>query len=205
VNVQGRRVHAGSGAALSAVISQAAHQGLAGLETLVGIPGTVGGALRHEIGDRAPDIISFLRGLEFIDGDGRRRQLGADELAAGPAVLEEGITVALELELDADSSDAIVKRMQKAWIQRKATQPFSFQAAVRIFKDPRGLAATTLIDQAGLGGARVGGAQLSERNPNYLIVHQGGTARDVLRLMDMVRTQVRERFQVNLVNELTVW
>jgi UDP-N-acetylmuramate dehydrogenase len=205
IEVQGRLVRAGAGAALSAVISQTAHHGLAGLETLVGIAGTVGGALRHQTSERVPDLASFLRDLEIVDAGGQLRRFGADELSAGTGALEEGIRVAVDLELETDSAEAIVKRMQKAWIQRKAAQPFSFQAAVHVFKDPRGSSATSLIDQAGLGGTRVGGAQLSERNPNYLIAHQGATARDALRLIDLVRTQVRERFQVTLENDLTIW
>jgi UDP-N-acetylmuramate dehydrogenase len=206
VSVQGRRVRAGAGAALSAVISQTAHHGLAGLETLVGIPGTVGGALRHQTAERSADVGSFVRGLEVIDGDGQIRRRGGDELASGLAgALEDALLVAVELELESDAADAIVKRLQKAWIQRKAAQPFSFQTAARAFRNPRGLSADALIEQAGLGGTRVGGAQLSERNPNYLVVHPGTTTRDVLRLIDLVRSQVRERFQVELEMEMTVW
>src|SRR5204862_2698188 len=104
-----------------------------------------------------------------------------------------------------DDADAIVKRMRKAWILRKAAQPLSYQAAGRVFKSPRGLSAAALIDQAGLARTRVGGAEVSDRDANYIVVHTGATSRDVLRLIDLVRSRVKERFNVELEREITVW
>lgn len=207
IEVKGNRVRAGSGASVSQVISQTAHHGLAGLETLVGIPGTVGGAMRHQDGDRVADIGHYVRRLELIDSDGQFQTREQDELHLGSpsGSLEDGIIVAVELELEPDSADAIVKRMQKAWIQRKAGQPPSFQAAARMFKNSGGLRAADLIEQAKLGGTKVGGAQLSERDPSYVVVHPGATARDVLRLIDLVRSQIQEKFQVELEMAMAVW
>ncbi len=95
--------------------------------------------------------------------------------------------------------------MRKAWIQRKATQPLSYQAAGRIFKNPRGLSAAALIEQAGLARTRVGGAEVSDRDPNYILVHPGAASRDVLALINLVKSRVQERFNVELERELTVW
>ena len=95
--------------------------------------------------------------------------------------------------------------MRKAWIQRKARQPLSFQAACRVFKNPRGLNAAELIEQTGLSKTRVGGAEISERDANYVVAHPGATARDVHRLIDLVRTRVQERFNVELELELSEW
>ena len=91
------------------------------------------------------------------------------------------------------------------WITRKQNQPFSFQAACRVFKNPPGLNAAALIAQAGLAGTKVGGAEVSERDANYLIAQPGATSRDVLRLIDLVRTRVLERFNAELELELSVW
>jgi UDP-N-acetylmuramate dehydrogenase len=110
-----------------------------------------------------------------------------------------------EFELEPDAPGDIVKRMRKAWIQRKASQPFSFQAAARIFKDPRGLSAAALIEQAGLAGTRVGGAEVSDRDANFFVADPGTSARDVLRLIDLVRSRVQERFHVELELEISVW
>ena len=108
-------------------------------------------------------------------------------------------------EMERDDPQAVLKRMRKAWILRKASQPLTFQAAGRIFQNPRGLSAAALIEQAGLAKTRVGGAEVSDRDANFIVVHAGATARDVLRLIDLVRSRVQERFGVELELEITVW
>jgi len=207
ITVAGRKVKAGAGAGLSALISEAARHGLAGLEMLVGIGGTVGGALRCNAGDRSGEIGAYVRQVEVMDERGQVEIRERDELtfAPGASNLDDPVLLDTELELETDDPDAIVKRMRKAWIQRKANQPLSFQTAARIFKNPRGRLAADLIEQAGLAKTRVGGAEVSDRNPNFIVTHPGGTARDVLRLIDMVRTRVKERAGVELELELTVW
>ncbi len=207
VTVNGRNVRASAGAGLSALISEAARAGLAGLEALVGIPGTVGGALRSNAGSRGGHIGQLVRRLEILDAQGNQQVLGRDELPSGPPDdwPDDIIIVAAEFELDSDNADSILKRMRKCWIQRKAHQPLSFQAAGRIFKHPRGLAADQLIEQAGLQGTRVGGVEVSDRDANYFVAHSGATARDVLRLIDLVRSRVAERFGQHLELALVVW
>jgi len=205
--VEGKRVRAGAGAAVSALISQTARHGLAGLETLVGIPGTVGGALRTNAGDRAGDIGQFVRLVVVMDGAGAVQVRERDELRFGEHAsnLDDPVLLAVEFSLEPDTADAIVKRMRKAWIVRKAAQPLSFQSAGRIFKNPRGLSAAALIEQAGLARTRVGGAEISDRDANYIVVHPGASSRDVLRLIDLVRSKVQEQFNVPLEQELKVW
>jgi UDP-N-acetylmuramate dehydrogenase len=205
VTVEGQRVRAGGGAALSALISHAARHALAGLETLVGVPGTVGGALRQNAGERSGEIGQYLRRVDAIDSTGLVQTRDRDELAYGAGSDEDPVLLTAEFELDAESDEAIVKRMRKAWITRKQSQPFSFQAACRVFKNPRGLSAAGLIAQAGLAGTKVGGAEISERDANYIIAHAGATSRDVLRLIDLVRSRVLERFNAELELELAIW
>jgi len=207
VTVQGNSVTAGTGAAVSALISQAARHGLAGLETLVGIPGTVGGALRCNAGDRAGDISQFVRHVEVLDSKGEAQVRERDELRFGYhwSNLDDPVILAAEFRLESDAPDAIVKRMRRAWIQRKASQPLSYQPACRVFRNPRALSAAALIEQAGLARTRVGGAEVSERDSNYVVIHPDATSRDVLRLIDLVRSRVQERFSVELELEVTIW
>jgi UDP-N-acetylmuramate dehydrogenase len=192
---------------VSALISEAARHGLAGLETLVGIPGTVGGALRSNAGDRSGHIGEFVHSIEVIDNRGAVQAREREELQFGDrwSNLDDPVILSAEFALEPDTGDAIVKRMRRAWILRKASQPHSFQAAGRLFKNPRGLSAATLIDQAGLGRTRVGQAELSERDPSFVVVHPGATSRDVLRLIDLVRSRVQERFGVGLELEIAIW
>jgi UDP-N-acetylmuramate dehydrogenase len=207
ISVEGNRVQTGTGVAVSALISQTARHGLAGFETLVGIPGSVGGALRCNAGDRYGDIGQFVRQVEVMDSGGNTQMRDRDEMRFGERAsnLDDPVLLTAWFQLEADKVDAIVKRMRKAWIARKAAQPLSFQAAARIFKDPRGLSAAALIEQTGLARTRVGGAEVSDRDANYFIVHPGASSRDVLRLIDLVRSRVQERFNVALEQEITVW
>lgn len=207
VVVEGRRVRAGAGAHLAAVISQAARNSLAGLETLVGIPGTVGGALRSNAGDRSGDIGRFVHAVEVMDSQGQVEVRQRDELrfAAGWSNLDDPVLLSAEFDLEPDQPGAIVKHMRKAWIQRKARQPLSFQAAARMFKNPGGKSAADLIDQTGLAKTKVGGAEISERDANCLVAQPGAGARDLLRLLDLVQSRVRDRFHVELEREITIW
>ena len=95
--------------------------------------------------------------------------------------------------------------MRKAWILRKAAEPLSFQAAVRLFRNPPGQTAAALIDRAGMTKTKVGGAELSERNSNYVVAHPGTTATDILHWSIRSATRVKERTGVNLERELHVW
>ena len=207
VTVDGRRVRAGAGALLSALISQSARSALTGLESFVGIPGTVGGAVRVNAGDRSGEIGQYVRQVEVLDARGELQVRDRDELrfAYRWSNLDDPVLVAVEMDLEADQPAAIFKRMLKAWIQRKAAQPLSFQAAARLFKDPHGGPAAALIEQAGLTKTRVGGAEISDRDANFVVAHPGTTARDILRLADLVKSRVQERFGVDLELELAVW
>lgn len=207
VATQGRRLKAGCGAPLASAIAHATRAGLAGLETLVGLSGTIGGALLLNAGDRNSDIGQFVRKVEVLDSQAVVQTREHDELrfSSTGAMLDDPILLSAEFELDQDRPESILKRLRKAWIQFKATQPYSYQAAARIFKNPPGLSAAALIEQTGLVGTKVGAAFVSERNANYFVADSGATARDVLRLIELVRTRVQDRFHVELELAVSVW
>jgi UDP-N-acetylmuramate dehydrogenase len=207
VKAAANRIRAGCGAAIAALISAAAHSGLTGLEHLVGMPGTVGGALRHNAGGRAGEIGQFVRSVDVMDSQGNILTRDRDELrfATGTSNLDDPVLLTAEFELRPEKIDVIVKRLRKAWIQRKASHPFSFQAAGRIFKNPPGQSAAQLIEQAGLVGTKVGGTQVNERDANFFVVEPGSTARDALRLIELVKAKVAERSKIDLELEMSIW
>ena len=200
-------VRAGAAALLSHAMSESVAAGLAGLENLVGIPGTVGGALRGNAGTRHGEVGQFVRTVTVITGAGERFVRSEDELTFSyrsssinePAILEA------EFELTPDDPDEIARRMRKLWIMKKATQPLSFQSAGCIFKNPRGLSAGALIEQAGLKGTRVGQAEVSDRHANFIVTHEGATAADVRNLIDLIRSKVSEIHGMDLELEIRVW
>lgn len=207
VEVAGKTIRAAGGGSLFDLIAHAVRAGLSGLETLVGIRGTVGGSLRCNVGDRAGEIGAAVRRVAVLTEDGTEQVRGRDELTFGDhcSDLDEPVILWAEFELEQDAPDAILKRMRRAWIVRKGTEPLSFQPAVRMFRNPPGTTAATLIDRAGLTKTRVGGAEVSDRNGNYAVAHPGTTAKDILRLLDLVRARVAEQSGVTLQQELHVW
>jgi UDP-N-acetylmuramate dehydrogenase len=207
ITVHGKRLRAGCGATLATVIAEAARHNLVGFESLVGMPGTVGGALRLNAGDRTAEIGQFVRQVEVLDRQGKRQVRERDELhfEPGRSSLDEPVLLAAEFELENDAPPTVVKRLIKAWIQHKASQPFTYQASARLFRNPPGLSAVGLIEQAGLVGTRSGGAQVNDRNANYVVVEPGTLARDVLRLIELIRTRVQEQFRIELELALSIW
>jgi UDP-N-acetylmuramate dehydrogenase len=203
----GKRITAGGGGQLFDLIAFSVRQGLAGLETLVGIRGTVGGSVRCNVGDRSGEIGQAVQRVTVLTDAGTVQVRGRDELAftEHQSDLDEPVILTVEFELDRDDKAAVLKRMRRAWIQRKGSEPFSFQHAARVFHNPAGKSAAALIDRAGLSKARAGGAELSERNANFVVAHPGTTAADILQLVDLVRDRVRERTGVTLERELHVW
>jgi len=207
VEVDGRFVTAGAGALLSTTISHSVKAGLSGLDVLVGIPGTVGGALHGNAGGRSGDIGQFVERVNVMTIAGEIFTRAKDELlfAYRQSNLTELTILNAVFELTPENPDEITRRMRKLWIMKKATQPLSFQSAGCIFKNPRGMNAGLLIDQAGLKGTRIGGAEISDRHANFIVAHPETTAQDVQRLIDLARSKVSEQFGVDLELEIKIW
>jgi len=198
---------AGSGAPLRSVIAESLRGNLAGLEVLVGIPGTVGGALCINAGGRSGDIGQVARQVTVMDRQGEVYTRGPDDLlfAYRESNIDEPVILDARFELEEEDQNEILKRMRKLMITKGATQPLNAQSAGCVFKNPRGLSAAALIDQAGLKGHRLGGAEVSQRHANFIVAHKEATARDVLKLIDVVRSTVAERSGVELELEIEIW
>jgi len=207
ISIEGSTVRVGAGALLSRLISDSVKAELAGLETLSGIPGTVGGALRGNAGGRAGDIGQFVESITVMNVKGEIATRNGDELWFGyrESNIDELMILEASLKLQQGDSDEITRRMRKLWIMKKATQPLSFQSAGCIFKNPRGLSAGALIEQAGLKGIRVGEAEISDRHANFVVTNPGAKSDDVLRLIDLIRSKVSEQFGVDLELEIKIW
>ena len=207
ITIEGTTVRAGAGGLLSQLISQTVKAELAGLETLSGIPGTFGGALRGNAGGRAGDIGQFVESVTVMNVKGEISTRKGDDLWFGyrESNVDELVILEGSLKLQQGETDEITRRMRKLWIMKKATQPLSFQSAGCIFKNPRGLSAGALIEQAGLKGIRVGAAEISDRHANFIVTNPGAKSDDVLRLIDLTRSKVSEQFGVDLELEIKIW
>lgn len=207
VEVKGDTVVAGAGAMLTNVISHTVNAGLSGMETLVGIPGTIGGALHGNAGGRIGDIGQFVETVTALTASGDVVTRTKDELSFGyrESNLDDLIILEATFKLTPDDPGEITRHMRKLWISKKATQPYSFQSAGCVFKNPRGMSAGLLIDQAGLRGTRIGDAEISDRHANFIVSHPGASSNDVQRLIDLARSKVAEQFGVDLELEIEVW
>ncbi len=207
ITVANGRLSAGGGAKLGQAISTSVREGLAGLETLVGIPGTVGGALHGNAGSRGGDIGQWTCRATVMTTTGEIIERSREELifAYRESSLDELVILAGEFQLEPDDPEELTKRMQKQWIVKKAAQPLGHQSAGCIFKNPRGMSAGMLIEQAGLKNTRVGQAAVSERHANFIVTEPGATSQDVLRLIDMVRQRVMDRLGIELETEIEIW
>lgn len=207
ITVVGTRISAGAGASLADLIAQACNASLTGLEVLVGIPGTLGGALRHNVGDRTGDIGQFVHSVEVMDGAGAISQRMRADIRFGQhsSNLDDVIILAATLELAEDDPADIVRRVKKMWMGKRASQPSHNAAVGDVFLAPRGQQAGDLIDRTGLRGARVGGAEVCDRDPSYIVIHPDATSRDVQRLLELVLKRVAERTSVSLTLQIAVW
>jgi UDP-N-acetylmuramate dehydrogenase len=207
IKVDGRTATIGSGANLANAITVTVGAGLAGLEPLVGIPGTVGGALHGNSGSHGGDIGQWACAATVMTRAGEviHRDRGDLVFAYRQSSLDELAILEAQFELEEEDPVEITKRMQKQWIVKKANLPMTHENTGCIFKNPRGMSAGMLIDQCGLKGEQVGGAEVSARHANFFIAKPGATAKDVLQLIDVVRNRVAERMGVELETEIEIW
>ncbi len=207
IRVDENRIRAGGGAKLGQVISTAAREGLGGLEALVAIPGTIGGGLHGNAGTQNVDMGQWTDEATVMTRAGEILVRTREDMhfSYRKSTLDELVILDAVFVLNPDDPREVTRRMQKEWIVRRAQQPSGDVSCARLFKDVGGIEARELIEEAGLKATRVGGAELSEQHPNFLIAHHGCTSDDVIRLIDLVKTQVRERTGVDLATEIEIW
>jgi len=201
IDVKGTDVHVGAAALDINVARIAADAGLAGLEFLSGIPGTMGGALRMNAGAYGRELVDVIGAGEALDRQGRLHKL--DKSALGltyrhSAVPEDWIFLGAELKAEAGDRAKITAKLADIQAAREASQPIRSRTGGSTFANPAGHKAWQLIDQAGCRGLRIGGAMVSEKHTNFLINTGSATAADIETLGETVRRRVREMSGIEL-------
>lgn len=207
ISVDGHEIAAGGGAKLNHAVATAAREGLSGFETLVGIPSTVGGAVRRNAIGHGASIGQWTIHVNGLDRVGQNISLGKSDLQFGyrNSNLDDVVILDATFSLEQGDTLEVTRQMQKLWIMKRASQPSGDFGHGQAFVDPQGLAASELIEQAGLKGTRVGGAALSESDANLIEVQQGTSCNHVIELIDLVRAQVSERLGTDLMPEIELW
>ena len=201
VVVEDGLILAGAGALDQRVAQEAQRAGLAGLEFLVGIPGTVGGAVRMNAGAFGGETRDRLVWAEALDRGGRLHRLANAELGFAyrrSALPPDWIVVRAAFRGEPAEPDAILARMNAIRVEREAAQPLRVATGGSTFKNPPGHKAWQLIDAAGCRGLRLGAAMVSDKHCNFLLNTGGATAEEVERLGELVRHRVREHSGVEL-------
>lgn len=195
-----------AGAVLSAVASRALLAGLTGFEFASGIPGTLGGACVMNAGAYGGEMKDVLKSVTVLDQDGRFLTLAKEELELGyrTSIIARRDYVVLEAEIELAPGDkeAIKSRMDELKDKRVTKQPLEYPSAGSTFKRPEGYFAGKLIQDAGLQGFQVGGAQVSEKHCGFVINRGDATAEDIMELMKQVADRVEEQAGVRLKPEV---
>jgi len=206
IETNGVRVRAGAAALDGAVARAAADAGIAGLEFLRGVPGTIGGALRMNAGCYGREIKDILVEAVAVDGKGNKISLSNADMAfeyrKARGAAEVLIFVEAVFEGVRDEPAAIRARMDELSANREASQPIKSKTGGSTFKNPPGQKAWQLIDEAGCRGLMVGAAQVSEKHTNFLINTGDATAADLEALGEEVRRRVKEKSGVMLEWEI---
>lgn len=208
IAVEGNRITAQAGATLGALSRAALEHSLEGLEFAEGIPGSVGGGVYMNAGAYGGEMAQVLVCVRVLHKDGSIAQMSKEELEMSyrhTRLMELGcVVLEAEFELKAGNAEEIAARMADFSQRRREKQPIQYPSAGSFFKRPEGHFAGKLIQDAGLKGATVGGAQISQLHAGFMINIGGATAGDVLGLMKQVQEEVMAHFGVQLEPEVRI-
>jgi len=204
---KGAYCEVGAGVLLSQLLRCCQKKGLSGLEFLAGIPGTVAGALTMNAGAQGKNISDVILYVKVIDKKGAIKILDRKEAQFGyrSSGLTRYIIISALTQLTRRSSEAITKKIKRYLAYRKLTQDYTCPSAGCIFKNPPGYSAGQLIDSCGLKGRKIGGAGISRKHANFILNTGGAKARDVLKLMNLARKEVKKTCRINLAPEIKIW
>ena len=206
VRVDGRRITAGSSALLSQVARAACENSLCGLEFASGIPGSVGGGVRMNAGAYGGEMAQVVRTVRVMYKDGSIMELDNNTMEFGyrSSVLKDRPYVVLDvtMELEEGKKEEILERMKELAARRREKQPLEYASAGSTFKRPEGYFAGKLIMDAGMRGARIGGARVSDKHCGFIINDGTATAADIAELIEEVTETVKEKFGVRLEPEV---
>jgi len=209
VVIDGIEARINTAAELGRSVMECAKRNLGGMEGLVGVPGTVGGALRMNAGAYGIEIGPLVRSVKVFHAAAGK----IEEVIAEPgrfryrksSFAPDDILLEVKLQLQPRPFREILDHVKSLNERRRKSQPVKEKSAGCIFKNPPGLSTGKMIDELGMKGTRMGGAVISERHANFIVNRYEGTAMDIFRLMDEMREQVLKGYGVALEEEVIVW
>jgi UDP-N-acetylmuramate dehydrogenase len=209
VRIEGNIASVDAAADLGRTVTFCAKNNLGGMEGLIGVPGTVGGALRMNAGAYGMQIGTYVREVKLYRAENRRIELlEGDQISfeyRHTSFAPDDMMLAVKLELPSKPYPEILKGIRICNEKRRSSQPLGQKSAGCIFKNPPGASAGRMIDELGLKGHAVGDARVSDRHANFFINAGKSSAKNMLALIAEVRERVRNAFGVELENEVVLW
>jgi len=204
---EGLRIKALSGCSLAMLVKRCCELGLSGLEPLVGIPGTIGGAVIMNAGGRHGNIGLLVEEVRALSPEGEERVYArpADRFGYRKGDFNGDIITEVVLKLKVESPSVVRKRVCTIMREKFAVQPLSARSAGCVFKNPQGESAGRLIDRCGLKGRCAGGMKISPVHANFIINESGGSFENFMELAGMAQDRVRENFGVEMEYEIKVF
>jgi UDP-N-acetylmuramate dehydrogenase len=196
-----------AGAELSKLVLTCVEKGLSGIETLTGIPGSVGGAVKMNAGGNFGDFGAAVETVVLMDKTGNVFEKSKPELEFDyrRTNITAKFILNARLKLNPGDPEQIMRTVKEIWIYKKNSQPLNTKNSGCIFKNPRGISAGALIDRADLKGLQIGGAVISEKHANFIIAEKGCTSDDVMKLIEGMKKSVKTQFDVDLELEIEIW
>ena len=202
----GNSVTAACGASLTGLSAAATKRGLSGLEFAFGIPGTVGGAVYMNAGAYGSQISAVLTSSEYLRRDGKIMTRNAEQHSFGYRTSiyrsTDDIILSAEFTLIPGNPEEIEAKAKQNMESRRSKQPLEYPNAGSVFKRPEGAFPGALIEQAGLKGLHIGGAEISEKHANFIVNRGNATADDILRLTETAQNTVYKKFGIFLETEI---
>lgn len=208
IKVEDERLIVQSGAPFSSTSKEALNNSLTGLEFACGIPGSIGGAVAMNAGAYNGEVSQVIESAIVIDNNGDIRSLNKEELELGyrmSSILKYGYTVLeVTFSLKKGEYEKINERVQDLTRRRNEKQPLEYPSAGSTFKRPEGYFAPKLIEETGLKGLSIGGAEVSQKHSGFIINKGNATASDIIELIRLVQQKVMEKFNVELNTEVII-
>lgn len=196
-----------AGASLAEVVALTAREGLTGMEFCAGIPGSVGGGIRMNAGAWGGEMKDVLESVDLLNGEGNIRSLPRAALRfeyRNLALSEGACVLGGAFGLARGDRVAVEGRIREILNKRSGKHPLQYRSAGSVFKNPKGMPAGRIIDEAGLKGLTLGGARVSEMHGNFIVNLGSATAKDIIGLIELVRKTVRERTGIDLEPEVKI-
>ncbi|MBN1635281.1 MAG: UDP-N-acetylmuramate dehydrogenase [Deltaproteobacteria bacterium] len=197
-------ISVGAATGISKILAFCEKNGLSGIEFMAGIPGLLGGSITMNAGTKDRGILNKVDQVKLADKHGIHT-LSADKIPFGyrtGGIPDRTVICEARFQLKKESETAVRKSIQ-SYLLKRMHQPGGYSCGC-IFKNPSGTSAGRLIDKAGLKGVRIGGAKISEIHANYIINEGNATPADIIHLMDMIRYEVKQKFDIELAEEVRI-